>query len=55
MTEVLGHPRSVAERPYTAIHRWTEKPRGGHIAALGQPELLAADIAAFHRPLRRAP
>jgi hypothetical protein len=29
-------------------------PRGGHFAALEQPELLVEDIRAFFRPLRRA-
>jgi hypothetical protein len=29
-------------------------PAGGHFAALEEPELLAADIRAFFRPLRRA-
>jgi hypothetical protein len=28
-------------------------PRGGHFAALEVPDLLAADVAAFFRPLRR--
>jgi pimeloyl-ACP methyl ester carboxylesterase len=27
-------------------------PRGGHFAALEEPELLAQDIRAFFRPLR---
>jgi len=27
-------------------------PRGGHFAAMEQPELLAEDIRAFFRPLR---
>jgi hypothetical protein len=27
-------------------------PRGGHFAALEEPELLAEDIRAFFRPLR---
>jgi hypothetical protein len=28
-------------------------PRGGHFAATEQPDLLAADIRAFFRPLRQ--
>jgi pimeloyl-ACP methyl ester carboxylesterase len=44
-------PRSWAERTYN-IQRWTEAPRGGHFAALEEPELLAEDIRAFFRPLR---
>jgi pimeloyl-ACP methyl ester carboxylesterase len=27
-------------------------PRGGHFAAMEEPELLARDIRAFFRPLR---
>ncbi|CAN1600667.1 protein of unknown function [Pseudomonas mediterranea] len=34
------------------VERWTTMPRGGHFAALEQPELLAADIRAFFRALR---
>ena len=30
-------------------------PRGGHFAALEQPELLTDDIRAFFRPLRSEP
>ena len=50
--EILSPPRSVAERVYTDIRRWTVMPRGGHFAALEQPEALAAEIRAFFRPLR---
>jgi pimeloyl-ACP methyl ester carboxylesterase len=39
-------PREWAERLY-AIRRWTPMPRGGHFAAVEEPELLARDIAAF--------
>ncbi|WP_340314192.1 epoxide hydrolase family protein [Rhizorhabdus argentea] len=41
-------PRSWAERQYD-IRRWTEMPRGGHFAALEQPDLLLPDIQAFFR------
>jgi microsomal epoxide hydrolase len=50
--EILRPPRSLAERVYTDIRRWTEMPRGGHFAALEQPEALAREIVAFFRPLR---
>jgi len=33
--------------------RWTEMPRGGHFAAMEEPELLAEDVRTFFRPLRR--
>lgn len=49
----LSHPpREWAERFYN-VQRWTAMPRGGHFAALEEPELLAADIRAFCRPLRQ--
>ncbi len=50
--EILRPPRSVAERLYTDIRRWTVAERGGHFAAMEQPELLAREIRAFFRPLR---
>ncbi|HVL55694.1 MAG TPA: epoxide hydrolase [Burkholderiaceae bacterium] len=50
--EILRPPRSVAERTYTDIRRWTELPRGGHFAALEQPDALAGEIREFFRPLR---
>ena len=45
--EILRPPRSLAARTYTDIRRWTPMKRGGHFAALEQPEVLAAEIAAF--------
>jgi pimeloyl-ACP methyl ester carboxylesterase len=39
-------PREWAERLYN-VKRWTSMPRGGHFAALEEPELVARDIAAF--------
>ena len=49
--EILVGPRQWVERAYNVV-RWTEMPRGGHFAALEQPELLAADIRAFFRRSR---
>ncbi|HKW49499.1 MAG TPA: epoxide hydrolase [Gemmatimonadaceae bacterium] len=50
----LSHPpREWAER-FFEVRRWTEMPRGGHFAALEEPELLAKDIREFFRPLRSA-
>jgi microsomal epoxide hydrolase len=51
--EILRPPRSLAERTYTDIRRWTVMPRGGHFAALEQPEALANEVREFFRPLRR--
>jgi microsomal epoxide hydrolase len=51
--EILRPPRSLAERTYTDIRRWSAMPRGGHFAALEQPEALANEVRGFFRPLRR--
>jgi pimeloyl-ACP methyl ester carboxylesterase len=51
--EILRPPRSLAARTYSDIRRWSVMPRGGHFAALEQPEALAEDIREFFRPLRR--
>ncbi len=51
--EIARPPREWAERSYN-VCRWTEMPRGGHFAALEEPELLAEDVRAFFRPLRGA-
>jgi microsomal epoxide hydrolase len=50
--EILRPPRSAAERMYKNIRRWTVASRGGHFAALEQPEFLATEIREFFRPLR---
>jgi pimeloyl-ACP methyl ester carboxylesterase len=52
--EILRPPRSLAARTYRDIRRWHVMPRGGHFAALEQPEALAAEVRAFFRPLRAA-
>ena len=44
-------PRSYVERIYNVKH-WTEMPRGGHFAAMEEPELLLKDIRTFARTLR---
>ena len=45
--EILRPPRSLAERTYTDLRRWTVMPKGGHFAALEQPRALAAEISQF--------
>ena len=50
--EIRRPPRSIAERTFTDIRRWTVMARGGHFAALEEPEALAREIAEFVRPLR---
>ena len=49
--EIGMPPRALAERGLN-IARWTAMPRGGHFAAMEQPELLAQDIREFFRSLR---
>lgn len=44
-------PRSWYERLYQ-IQRWTIFPRGGHFAAIEEPDLLAGDITEFLTNLR---
>ena len=44
-------PRSYVERVYN-IARWTEMPRGGHFAALEEPELFLDDVREFARTMR---
>jgi microsomal epoxide hydrolase len=50
--EILRPPRSVAERMYTDIRRWTVMQKGGHFAALEQPAALVDEIRLFFRSLR---
>lgn len=45
--EMVRPPRSLAEAMFSDIRRWTVMPRGGHFAAMEQPDLLARDLRAF--------
>ena len=47
----LTHPPREWAQRFFNVQRWTEMPRGGHFAAMEEPELLAEDIRAFFRPL----
>jgi microsomal epoxide hydrolase len=49
--EIIRPPRRWAEPRYDLRH-WTAMPRGGHFAALEEPQLLAVDVRKFFRPLR---
>ena len=53
--EILRPPRSMAQNVYPDIRRWTAMPRGGHFAALEQPQALAEEIRAFFRECRAGP
>jgi microsomal epoxide hydrolase len=52
--EILHPPRSLAEPTFSDIRRWRVMPRGGHFAAMEQPEAMAHEILEFFRPLRPA-
>jgi microsomal epoxide hydrolase len=45
--EILRPPRSLAEKTYTDIRRWSVMEKGGHFAALEQPDALAREVHAF--------
>ena len=49
--DIARPPREWAERSFN-LGRWTEMAKGGHFAALEEPEMLVEDIRAFFRPLR---
>ena len=51
--EIRRPPRSIAARCYSDIRQWTPMPKGGHFAAMEQPEALARDVRAFFRGLSR--
>jgi len=49
--DLVHPPREWAER-FFHIQRWTEMPRGGHFAAMEEPDALAYEIREMFRPLR---
>jgi pimeloyl-ACP methyl ester carboxylesterase len=49
--EPLRYPRVWVERHYN-VTRWVEMPRGGHFAAMEQPEMFAEDLHAFFETVR---
>ena len=49
--DISRPPREWAERFFN-VQRWTEMPRGGHFAAMEEPELLAEDIRTWFRQFR---
>ena len=44
-------PKSYVDRMFN-ITQWTEMPRGGHFAAMEEPELLVKDIVKFAKTIR---
>jgi pimeloyl-ACP methyl ester carboxylesterase len=49
--EIMRFPRSWVENHYNVTH-WTVMPRGGHFAAMEEPELYLEDIRKFFRTVR---
>jgi epoxide hydrolase len=49
--EVVRFPRAWVERRYNVTY-WNDMPRGGHFAAMEQPELFVDDVRAFFRTVR---
>ena len=49
--EVFQYPRPWVERQFNVTH-WVEMPRGGHFAAMEQPDLFAEDVRNFFRSVR---
>ncbi|MBI3861519.1 MAG: alpha/beta fold hydrolase [Planctomycetia bacterium] len=52
--EINVPPRAWVERAIPNVVHWTEMPRGGHFAAMEQPELLVADVRKFFSTIRAA-
>jgi pimeloyl-ACP methyl ester carboxylesterase len=51
--EINVPPRAWVERSMGGkLFHWTEMPRGGHFAALEQPQLLVEDVRLFFRKVR---
>jgi epoxide hydrolase len=49
--EIIVAPRRWVERDNNIIH-WSELPRGGHFAAMEEPELFVDDVRSFFRKVR---
>lgn len=44
--DLVNAPRKFAEK-YFNVNQWTEMPRGGHFAAMEEPDLLVEDVRKF--------
>jgi pimeloyl-ACP methyl ester carboxylesterase len=49
--EVIRFPRAWVEQRFN-VTAWTDMPRGGHFAAMEQPELFVDDVRSFFRTVR---
>jgi hypothetical protein len=50
--EINVPSRSAVEQDVPNVIHWTEMPRGGHFAAMEQPEMLVRDVRAFFALVR---
>ncbi len=50
--EIFFSPRKWVETRYN-VRQWTEMPRGGHFAAMEEPELFVEDVRKFFRTVRQ--
>ena len=50
--ELQRPSRRWAERRFTDIRYWNELDRGGHFAALEQPDLFVEEVRSFFRLVR---
>jgi pimeloyl-ACP methyl ester carboxylesterase len=50
--DMFPTPREWVERSHN-VERWTDIDRGGHFLEWEEPELVAEDVRAFFRPLRK--
>lgn len=50
--EIVRPPRSIAERTFTSLQRWSVMERGGHFAAMEQCDTLSHEIRTLFRSLR---
>ncbi len=50
--EMVRAPRSWCEAAFPTLCHWTDMARGGHFAAMEEPELLVDDVRAFFRTQR---
>jgi pimeloyl-ACP methyl ester carboxylesterase len=49
--DISSPPREWAAR-FFDVQRWAEMPRGGHFAAMEEPQLLAEDLRTWFRQFR---
>jgi pimeloyl-ACP methyl ester carboxylesterase len=50
--EIITTSRRFAENLFTDIRHWNHLPRGGHFAALEEPDLFVDEVRAFFRHVR---